>query len=362
MNSPRRTVNPRPAFTLVELLVVIAIIGVMVGLLLPAVQAAREAARRMTCSNNLKQLGLGLHNYHSAYNQFPAGARGGSPGEGWGMSFFYGLLPFIEQNALYERLVHVVPGSAGNQNPGHVFFGNAGAANAAVINLTRINTFECPSSPMDPAASWTSQRPSFSTRPSYVGISGGVDEDGLNASPPAAGASGDTDRYLNFRQRTGITANGVVNGIFSSNGVMIGNQFNGFRSITDGSSNVIVLGEHSNWMRNAAGDPFDYRSSAGWLPGTAVNWAVTTWSNNGTAESRHYNIVSIRWPIGSTSTALQGTGGNFGPNNPLLSAHTGGCQVGLADGSVRFLSDSTDLPLLKNLATRDSGLTKDLKD
>jgi prepilin-type N-terminal cleavage/methylation domain-containing protein len=357
-----RNTRSKFGFTLVELLVVIAIIGVMVGLLLPAVQAAREAARRMTCSNNIKQLGLGLHNYHSAYNQFPAGARGGSAGEGFGMSFFYGLLPYIEQNSLYERLVQVVPGTSGLQNPGHVFFGNAGGANAAVLNLTRISTFECPSSPMDPAGPWTTNKPSFSTLPAYVGISGGVDEDGLSANPPAPGASGDTDRYQNTRQRTGITVAGVVNGILSSNGVLIGNRFNGFRSITDGTSNVIVFGEHSSWMRNGSGDPVDYRSAGGWLPGTSVNWAVTTWSANGGIDSRHFNIVSIRYPIGSTSTLLAGTGRNYGPNNPLLSGHVGGCQLGLADGSVRFLSDSTDLSLLKNLATRDSGLTKNLGD
>ena len=110
--------SQRFGFTLLELLVVIAIIGVMVGLLLPAVQAAREAVRRVSCSNNMKQLGLGLHNYHATYNNFPAGVRGGtSPSEGWGFPFWYGLLPFIEQQTLADQLVLVGTSSAPTQCP-----------------------------------------------------------------------------------------------------------------------------------------------------------------------------------------------------------------------------------------------------
>jgi prepilin-type N-terminal cleavage/methylation domain-containing protein len=115
----KRHSNPKTAFTLVELLVVIAIIGVLVGLLLPAVQAAREAARRMQCSNNMKQLGLALHNYHSAYNQFPAGAVS-FEGYSWGgtrhVSAAIFLMPFIEMSNLYDGIAQdakiAAPGSA----------------------------------------------------------------------------------------------------------------------------------------------------------------------------------------------------------------------------------------------------------
>ena len=111
----------RRAFTLVELLVVIAIIGILVGLLLPAVQAAREAARRMQCSNNVKQLGLASHTYHDAFNSLPIcywqqlggagiGANLTSPAEGRQISWLTGILPYVEQTALYNQ-INFTPGS-----------------------------------------------------------------------------------------------------------------------------------------------------------------------------------------------------------------------------------------------------------
>src|SRR5438105_15927060 len=111
----------RSAFTLVELLVVIAIIGVLVALLLPAVQAAREAARRMQCSNHLKQIGLGLQNYHDTFQSLPFGARaryvqisGTIPqGQGFGPSWYVGILPFCEQKPLSDLMEAAQVGAGG---------------------------------------------------------------------------------------------------------------------------------------------------------------------------------------------------------------------------------------------------------
>ncbi len=110
----RAHADSRRGFTLVELLVVIAIIGVLVGLLLPAVQAAREAARRMSCGNNFKQIGLAIHNYHSAFKQLPR-HQGGTWTDGntptdmnnlMSLSMFVGLMPFLEQQAIWEQISH----------------------------------------------------------------------------------------------------------------------------------------------------------------------------------------------------------------------------------------------------------------
>ena len=134
----------RSAFTLVELLVVIAIIGVLVALLLPAVQAAREAARRSSCTNNMKQLGIALHNFHDTFNRFPpGGARDQQPfgthatGGGWGSSWKVYILPYIEQNAIYDKWLF------DGANSGYTH-----ASNMVYTNRLKIATYRCPSSPV----------------------------------------------------------------------------------------------------------------------------------------------------------------------------------------------------------------------
>ena len=120
-------------FTLVELLVVIAIIGILVSLLLPAVQAAREAARRLQCSNNLKQIGLGIHNYESTYRRIPWGAKGG-----WGLSWTTDILGYVEQTALADKVPYGEPGGA-----------TGGLPRKCPVPGTRasshVMTFRCPS-------------------------------------------------------------------------------------------------------------------------------------------------------------------------------------------------------------------------
>ena len=359
----KRFNSQKPGFTLVELLVVIAIIGILVGLLLPAVQAAREAARRMQCSNNLKQLGLGLQNYHSSYDQFMAGVRGGTaPGEGWGLSFWYGLLPYIEQGPLYEKM-YTVGTAGGDQHPGWVGHGTAGTAgrlNRDVVNQVVIPTFNCPSCPMDPIVHDVGGG-CFQNLPSYIGIMGAIDEDKTSGTAaPAPGTGLDMDGFQEQRNRDGANCCGgsAQTGRMSAGGILVNTQFLSFKSITDGTANLIAIGEVGMWMRDASGNPIDNRVQHGWTMGTDSAGKIDNWAVGSNA--RMFNLTAIRYPIGTKQDGLPGVHKNYGPNNPLISAHNGGCQVALTDGSVRFLTSNMDLPLLKKFATRDSGQVKAL--
>jgi prepilin-type N-terminal cleavage/methylation domain-containing protein len=171
------------AFTLVELLVVIAIIGILVALLLPAIQAAREAARRSSCSNNVKQLAVALQNYHDTYKKLPLANRPSTPG-GWGTSFYVALLPYFEQRSLWEQWPWGV-------DDGYTASGNAaqgGSLRGGVIQLLNLPmpTLRCPSSPL----------PEYNTgnnavyMASYAGIMGAVDDQGA---------------FVELRQRIGST-------------------------------------------------------------------------------------------------------------------------------------------------------------
>ena len=145
-------------FTLVELLVVIAIIGVMVGLLLPAVQAAREAARRMSCGNNFKQIGLGLHNYHAAYNKLPSAGHGTRNHTGR-LNCLVSILPFVEQQALWEQISNPLQVPAGTTPTPTGAIGGVWPAfgpgpsvdlDTYIPYRTQVSTYRCPSDPVSP--------------------------------------------------------------------------------------------------------------------------------------------------------------------------------------------------------------------
>ncbi|MEX0792844.1 MAG: DUF1559 domain-containing protein [Pirellulaceae bacterium] len=218
-------------FTLVELLVVIAIIGVLVALLLPAVQQAREAARRMQCSNNMKQIGLALHNYHDTHGKFPMGSRHQG---GFGPSWWAGLLPFIEQNPLFQQL--------------NLGINNAGwSANSAVLTGKPAPMMVCPSFPGETAGSY---RGTWDSQSTYVGI---------------AGAEVDTPLYTEGRIGVGFgccTHSGPTNdGAIAAGGVLVANKAIGFKDITDGTSNTIVVGELGGVLFTANADSYSEISS-----------------------------------------------------------------------------------------------------
>ncbi|PQO26178.1 prepilin-type cleavage/methylation domain-containing protein [Blastopirellula marina] len=345
-----RNSGNRIGFTLVELLVVIAIIGVLIALLLPAVQQAREAARRMQCSNNMKQLGLGIHNFHDTYgyvppggssDQIPFGTNTGT--SGWGSSWMVYMLPFIEQNSLFDKF-HL-SGSSG--------WGTDATNNTSFAKNVLIDAYQCPSSPLDEfCVSPHSNGPIMAA--SYAAISGAVD--------------GLIPGYTESRYNTPASSTGCCSGgIASGGGVMTPSGKLGLESITDGTSNTAVIGEISDFLITANGTKSDYRSSArhGWMIGWRTASTPPKVGNGG--DLRTFNQVTIRYPINQKKRP--GTGwpdwpGNCGSdgicdnastNTPLVSAHPGGVMTLLADGSVRFLPETMSMDILARLVTRDDG-------
>lgn len=340
----------RRGFTLIELLVVIAIIAILIALLLPAVQQAREAARRTQCRNNLKNFGLALHNYHDQSNTFPPGAISGQGGS-WGTSFYAALLPQIDQAPLFNRL---------NFSGTHLGWTGSGGGgiNGAAIAGVLIPPMICPSSPYDQFI-LDSNGGVNQTAASYVGISGAVDEDKNSAAAPAT----NTDGFTEQRQRPGADccATNAQNGIISEGGVMIVNQKMNISKITDGTSSTIMMAETSDFAIDPTNNTkVDIRGSSphGWLMGVAGVGPVNNW--DGTA-SRRFNLTTVRYAPGTRNYNLPGVHNNHGPNNPLLSAHTGGVHALFADGHVSFISNNVNLATLKAACSREDGLTTTLE-
>ncbi|MBN1854818.1 MAG: DUF1559 domain-containing protein [Pirellulales bacterium] len=299
----------RRGFTLVELLVVIAIIGILVGLLLPAVQVAREAARRTQCIHNLKQLGLAVHNYHGVYQTFPPGyiCTGGGPGWGWGAM----ALPFMEERALHDQLQV----SRGNLDA----ILTAPPSNMGELMQTPIAMFLCPSdvsqegnhilplSPLGRSAFGTIQ-PSVSN---YKGCAGVL-------SPQHRPTGGDAIPR-------------------DSRGIFFGNGEISLADVSDGTMNTIAIGEadtlirrSGTWVGIRSGDTMAHSSVY-----YVISWAGARlnqphgapFPNSGNVGSPESN-PGLHTPPG----ASQGFG----------SLHPGGANFGFADGSVRFISEDIE--------------------
>lgn len=370
----------RRAFTLVELLVVIAIIGILVGLLLPAVQQAREAARRMQCSNNLKQLGLAVHNFESARKQVPTSLRPPSNVSGSGeqsrVSVLTDLLPYLEYSTVYNNYNKSI-----NWNQG---------SNVA-LSQTRIPTFICPSNPeggvLDtaPPGSNPAFVPGIAATTDYspiFGIAPGVFTQLLGLSAPPETYKDPAEVYA------GVSAPYTyVRGFFPKNAIInpsTGLQTNRgytFSNVTDGLSNTIAIAE-------SAGRPFVYvngkklsgnaltdtdpssantnrLNSGGWSrpasdlmlfgsttdPRGVLGGTVSfNYTNGHNIRGLTYTSQGIAQTILGLPIATHGTGAPY-------AFHTGGAQFALGDGSVRFISNSVDLKTFISLATPSGGET-----
>lgn len=323
--SPARN---RFAFTLIELLVVIAIIAVLIAILLPAIQKVREAAARMHCSSNLKQLALGLHGYNDVNKQLPAGSENSC-------SFNVRILPHIEQMALFSQFQF-----------NSINFWNT-PADEDLLNNVFIPVFKCPSSTMIDNNGTTKNGNSGIQKSCYVGISGAVD--------------GLIPGYTETRVESGGGGAGCCGGNkVSGGGVLFPNSDIKIQQISDGTSNTMCLSEWSAFL-NKSTTRVDWRSPHGFPMGngTGSSLAKQPPNYNPGADIRTFNCTTIWYKInqinGWTDDCQTGVCSNHGANGPLRSEHFGGVNIAMCDGSVRFLIDDTGIDVLARLATRDDG-------
>ena len=311
----------RKAFTLVELLVVIAIIGILIALLLPAVQAAREAARRMQCANNLKQIGLALHNYEGTHKVFPYGARPGpylsssrSPvrtGVNWKTS----ILPFLEQNIVADDL---------NFDQG-VF--TVDWYNNETLKDLVVSAYKCPSSPFDPLRDGDRGASAHeeAQKHEYVGIAG--------AYPAPGGSASNTCHSASY-------------GWICANGLMPANQNKAIRDAVDGTSNTLLASEQSGKvgvLEDGVLREYPIRNNY------AGGWAGAFGSDY------YHGLTTVRWGL-NAPTAVVGSSDMAYMNNTVLnSSHPGVVQVVLADASVRPLNEAIDMETLRRLCAADDG-------
>jgi len=277
MFSPK---HRRVAFTLIELLVVIAIIAILIGLLLPAVQKVREAAARMKCTNNLKQLGLALHNHHDSQNGFPAGWTSATPGANvntgyWGWSV--ALLPYVEQDNLFKQL------SPTTRTLQAVF------QSQPTLLQTPLSVFACPSDTVSPLND---------NRPFTKMVAGQSIRISISNYPGSGGNDGDTGFFQLNRQLK-------------------------IADITDGLSNTIAIGERKSK---------DGAFAALWAGLSDASGETAGGSNGSQGCIRAYTYY--RMPDGVTNTGVTA------PDLAYSSNHTGGANFLLGDGSVRFIPNS----------------------
>jgi prepilin-type N-terminal cleavage/methylation domain-containing protein len=363
----------RRGFTLRELLAVVTIICVLLALLVPLIQKSRGRSRRTQCWNNLKNISLGLLNYHDTYKVFPMGAMhsGANPGgdppvnAALGPSWWFGIAPFMEQRNVYDRVQSTqIPGGPVR----HEFCARDMIAAGVAIDRLQPDFMRCYRSPLP----WAESQAGPICLPTYVGISGGCDIDPNSQDYPPGLVSPKTNRvYQNLAKGTGAVAGGIV----TSSGMLPPCEHVRMADCVDGTSNTIIVGEQSDWVQNR--DPASsapWRGDAGWtvggtgpgggwLSGTRRVDPVPKVDTPGGPPAAWgadcWNITTVRYPPNLKrvmgAKPLPGCSDNHGINNPLQSPHPGGLLVAFVDGSVQFISGTTDLAVLLRLAIRNDG-------
>jgi len=358
MRTNRGSLRPTRGFTLIELLVVIAIIAVLISLLLPAVQSAREAARRAQCVNNLKQIGLAAHNYESSNGTFPVGWSGFAP-----PNTYPGLTPCQSNNPIgHTAFVYILPYMEGG--PAYNSWNIVRVYNSYsnfTGSSTKLSSYICPSD-TDAAPDPTGDFPC--AQASYVASEGTQEQviwNWANTTPP---------------DPTGQFSNSCNQG--PGDGMYAPTYATRISAVTDGLSNTFSFGEMTRFINEPSGSNFQFDYAAGW-------WAGPPWTGTpywGTNDIRFTGIApSIARPNSppDLTNSMLGicvfnSGAFYPPDLARLSLvpgpvtactnwgqiafrslHPGGVNFAFADGSVRFIKNSVNLLTYRALSTRATG-------
>jgi prepilin-type N-terminal cleavage/methylation domain-containing protein/prepilin-type processing-associated H-X9-DG protein len=340
--------SPKRGFTLIELLVVIAIIAVLIALLLPAVQAAREAARRAQCINNLKQIGIGMHNYQVATGTFPPGSKGCC----WGTWVIF-ILPFIEQQQLYNAWNANGCNTAACVAAGFDTPFRFNGVNNITVTSTRVWTYYCPSDPNNTVLQGTTALGMFVTSQNYTANFGNITVE--------QGTMQSNGTFLpSFKDLNGVTWP-FLGAPFTDIGSPLGNTAGApagmdnitpdtsFASITDGLSNTIMTSELRVGLKPSVGN--DYRGNTWWSYGGSFSGYFTP----NTSQADWMAVASYCPPAGGRSVApcIAGPGGA-----EMLAArsyHPGGVNVGFCDNSIRFIKNSVNPRTFMGLSSTQGG-------